>query len=138
VPRTTIEVAADLGGMVAAIDLFLPIPLIVVVTAAIILALQISGSYELILSIFRWLALALLAYVGSAILVGPEIGEAPGVARNRKSGSIASSCRCRSRSSGQPRQPICTCSRMLRWRRKVLQGRTTEMLRQGAVRRGAA
>jgi len=34
---------------------------------AIILALQISGSYELILSIFRWRALALLAYDGLAI-----------------------------------------------------------------------
>ena len=47
--------------MAAAIDLFLPIPLI---ELAIILTLQISGSYELILSIFRWRALALLAYVG--------------------------------------------------------------------------
>jgi hypothetical protein len=34
---------------------------------AIILALQISGSYELILSIFRSRALALLAYDGLAI-----------------------------------------------------------------------
>jgi len=35
--------------------------------AAIILALQISGLLKLILSIFRWRALALLAYVGVAI-----------------------------------------------------------------------
>jgi Mn2+/Fe2+ NRAMP family transporter len=40
----TIEAAADLGGMAAAINLFLPvlIPLIVVAEALIILALQIS------------------------------------------------------------------------------------------------
>jgi hypothetical protein len=35
--------------------------------AAIILALHISGYYELTLSIFRLRALALLAYVGLAI-----------------------------------------------------------------------
>ena len=60
VPRTTIEVAADLG-MAAAMDLFCRFRSL---NAAIILALHISGSYELTLSIFRWRALALLAYVG--------------------------------------------------------------------------
>jgi NRAMP (natural resistance-associated macrophage protein)-like metal ion transporter len=73
----TIEAAADLGGMAAAINLFVPvpIPLIVVVEAAIILALQVWGSYEFIRNVFRWLALALLAYVGSAILAKPDAGE---------------------------------------------------------------
>jgi Mn2+/Fe2+ NRAMP family transporter len=42
--------------------------------AASILALQVWGSYTLIRNVFRWLALALLAYVGSAILARPEIG----------------------------------------------------------------
>src|SRR3982750_3466008 len=53
----TIEAAADLGGMAAALGLFipLPIPLIVVAVAAGILALQIWGSYELIRNVFRWL-----------------------------------------------------------------------------------
>src|SRR5215213_4404200 len=66
----TIEAAADLGGMAAAIALFVPvpIPLIVVAVAAGILALQIWGSYELIRNVFRWLALVLLAYIGSAVL----------------------------------------------------------------------
>jgi hypothetical protein len=64
VPRTTIQAAAGLGGMAAAINLTCRFRS---VNAAIILALQISGSYELILSIFRWRALALLAYVGLAI-----------------------------------------------------------------------
>src|SRR5215204_2761151 len=73
----TIEAAADLGGMAAALGLFIPvpIPLIVVAVAAGILALQIWGSYELIRNVFRWLALVLLAYVGAAILAKPELGE---------------------------------------------------------------
>jgi NRAMP (natural resistance-associated macrophage protein)-like metal ion transporter len=73
----TIEAAADLGGMAAAINLFVPvpIPLIVVAEAAVILALQVWGSYELIRNVFRWLALALLAYVGSAVLAKPDPGE---------------------------------------------------------------
>jgi NRAMP (natural resistance-associated macrophage protein)-like metal ion transporter len=73
----TIEAAADLGGMAAAINLFvpMPIPIIVAAEALIILALQIWGSYEFIRNVFRWLALALLAYVGSAVLAKPDVGE---------------------------------------------------------------
>ena len=73
----TIEAGADLGGMAAAINLFvpLPIPLLVVGIGSIILALQIFGSYELIRNVFRWFALALLAYVGSAILAKPDAME---------------------------------------------------------------
>ncbi|MBR0646167.1 NRAMP family divalent metal transporter [Plastoroseomonas hellenica] len=73
----TIEAAADLGGMAAAINIFLPIPIgaIVVIEAAIILALQVWGSYALIRNVFRWLALVLLAYVGSGILAKPDVGE---------------------------------------------------------------
>jgi Mn2+/Fe2+ NRAMP family transporter len=43
--------------------------------ALTILALQIWGSYELIRNTFRWLALALLAYVGAAVLAKPDLGE---------------------------------------------------------------
>src|SRR5215203_2799787 len=73
----TIEAAADLGGMAAALGLFipLPIPLIVVAVAAGILALQIWGSYELIRNVFRWLALVLLAYIGSAVVAKPDMWE---------------------------------------------------------------
>jgi NRAMP (natural resistance-associated macrophage protein)-like metal ion transporter len=71
----TIEAAADLGGMAAAINLFLPLPIpaIVIGIAAIIFALQVFGSYTLIRSIFRWLALSLLAYLGAAILAKPDL-----------------------------------------------------------------
>jgi NRAMP (natural resistance-associated macrophage protein)-like metal ion transporter len=73
----TIEAAADLGGMAAALNLFipLPVPAIVIGVAAAILALQIWGSYELIRNIFRWLALVLFAYVGSALLAKPDAWE---------------------------------------------------------------
>jgi NRAMP (natural resistance-associated macrophage protein)-like metal ion transporter len=68
-----VEAAADIGGMAAAINLLLPIPIgwIVVLIAAIILALQMWTSYTSIRNIFRWLGLTLLAYAGSAILAKP-------------------------------------------------------------------
>src|SRR5215208_6811161 len=72
-----IEAAADLGGMAAALNLFIPLPAsaIVIGVAAFILALQIWGSYKLIRNIFRWLALVLFAYVGSALLAKPDLWE---------------------------------------------------------------
>src|SRR5947209_18125108 len=53
----TIEAAADLGGMAAALGIFmsLPIPWIVATVAAALLALQVLGSYATIRSVFRWL-----------------------------------------------------------------------------------
>jgi Mn2+/Fe2+ NRAMP family transporter len=71
----TIEAAADLGGIAWVLNLFVPIPVpwLVTITAVVVVALQILGSYELIRSIFRWLALALLAYVAAAILAKPDL-----------------------------------------------------------------
>ncbi len=70
----TIEAAADLGGMAAALGLLLPLPawLLVAAMALAIFALQLWGSYTLIRDIFRWLALSLLAYAGAAILARPD------------------------------------------------------------------
>jgi len=70
----TIEAGADIGGMVAAIRVLLPVPapFIIIPITVSVFALQVWGSYELIRSIFRWLALTLLAYVGSAILARPD------------------------------------------------------------------
>ncbi|HET9281024.1 MAG TPA: divalent metal cation transporter [Candidatus Angelobacter sp.] len=69
-----IEAGADLGGMAAALNVIVPVNMgwIVIAITLVILALQIWGSYTLIRNIFRWLALALLAYAGSAILAKPE------------------------------------------------------------------
>jgi len=71
----TFEAAADIGAMAAALNLLIPIPIerIIVPLTLVILALQIWGSYNLIKNIFRWLALVLVAYIGSAILVKPEL-----------------------------------------------------------------
>ncbi len=71
-----IEAGADIGGMAAALKLFLPVPMgaIVIVVGLLILALQIWGSYTFIRNVFRVLSLALLAYVVSAVLAHPEIG----------------------------------------------------------------
>ena len=68
-----IEAGADLGGMAAAINVITPTPIggLVVVLGIFVLSLQIRG-YKLVKNIFRWLALALLAYAGSALLARPE------------------------------------------------------------------
>jgi Mn2+/Fe2+ NRAMP family transporter len=73
----TIEAGADLGGMAAALNLFIPIPIpwLVVAIAIVILAVQLYGSYIPIRNVFRWLALVLLAYVGAAVLAKPDLGE---------------------------------------------------------------
>lgn len=69
-----IEAAADLGGIGAALNLLIPIPvpLIVVATGAIIFTIQYFGSYTLIRQLFRWLALFLFAYVVAAIMAKPD------------------------------------------------------------------
>lgn len=73
----TIEAAADLGGMAAALNLFIPLPIpwLAAGVAALIFALQVFGSYTFIRDVFRWLALALLAYVGAAILAKPDAAQ---------------------------------------------------------------
>ena len=74
----TIEAAADIGGMAAALNLLVPLPiwLIVVVVTLAVMAVQFFGSYELIRNIFRWLALTLVAYIVSALLARPDWSEA--------------------------------------------------------------
>jgi NRAMP (natural resistance-associated macrophage protein)-like metal ion transporter len=71
----TIEAGADMGGMAAALGLFVPISsrIVVVVIGVAVATLQIMGSYTLLKNIFRWLALVLLAYVGAAFLAKPDL-----------------------------------------------------------------
>ncbi|WP_279361071.1 NRAMP family divalent metal transporter [Xanthomonas sacchari] len=70
-----IEAAANLGGIGAALNLLipLPVPAIVVAAALAIFLLQFFGSYRLLKRIFRWLALALFAYVAAALLARPDL-----------------------------------------------------------------
>lgn len=77
VVANTINAGADLGALAAAINILVPIPVIWLIApvALVILALQIWGSYRLIANIFKWLTLALFAYIGSAFFARPDWGE---------------------------------------------------------------
>jgi Mn2+/Fe2+ NRAMP family transporter len=70
----TVNAGADIGAIAAAINLLVPIPMVVLIVpiAASIVALQIWGSYRLIANTFKWLALALLAYIGAALFARPD------------------------------------------------------------------
>jgi NRAMP (natural resistance-associated macrophage protein)-like metal ion transporter len=71
----SINAGADIGAIAAGFNLMIPVPawaLIVPITA-LILVIQIWGSYQLIANIFKWLTIALFAYVGSALLSKPNL-----------------------------------------------------------------
>jgi NRAMP (natural resistance-associated macrophage protein)-like metal ion transporter len=73
----TINVGADIGAIAASVNLLVPAipPGPVVLPIALgILGLTILGSYRLIARVFQWLALALVAYVGAAVLARPDLG----------------------------------------------------------------
>lgn len=69
-----VEAAANLGGVGAAVNLLVPIPVpaIVVAVAVGVVLFQLFGSYELLRRIFRYLTLALFAYVVAAVLAKPQ------------------------------------------------------------------
>ncbi|RPE76889.1 Nramp family divalent metal transporter [Vulcaniibacterium tengchongense] len=69
-----IEAAANLGGIGAALNLLIPLPVtaLVALAALAVFALQMLGSYRLLRKVFKWLALALFAYVGAALLAKPD------------------------------------------------------------------
>jgi NRAMP (natural resistance-associated macrophage protein)-like metal ion transporter len=73
----TINAGADIGAIAAAINLLVPIRAgtIIVPIAVVILALQVWGSYRLIANTFKWLTLALFAYIGAAFFAHPRLGE---------------------------------------------------------------
>lgn len=68
------EAGADIGAIAAALGLLLHVPVtgITVGVTVIIVVIQTWGSYELLLRIFKWLTVALFAYVGAAILARPD------------------------------------------------------------------
>jgi NRAMP (natural resistance-associated macrophage protein)-like metal ion transporter len=73
----TINAGADIGAIAAAVNLLLPVPIefMIIPIALVILGLQVWCSYRLIASIFKWLTLALFAYIGSAFFARPDWGE---------------------------------------------------------------
>lgn len=70
----TINAGADLLAIAAGLNLLIPIPVAAVIAPVglLILAFQVWGSYRLIARIFKWLTLALFAYIGAAFLAAPE------------------------------------------------------------------
>src|SRR5260370_9361959 len=73
----TINAGVDIGAIAAAFNLIVPISatVLVVPIAAIIVALQLWGSYRFIAKLFKWLAFVLLAYIGAALLAPPNAAE---------------------------------------------------------------
>src|SRR5713226_3864545 len=70
----TVTAGVDIGGIAAAINLMVPMPITVTIVpiAIMILVLQIWGSYRLISSTFKWLTLALFAYILAAFFARPD------------------------------------------------------------------
>jgi NRAMP (natural resistance-associated macrophage protein)-like metal ion transporter len=73
----TINVGADLGAIADAVHSVIGVQAVwlVVPVAAGIVAVQIFGSYRLICNVFKWLTLALFAYVIDAFIVHPDLAE---------------------------------------------------------------
>ena len=73
----TLNAGADIGAIAAAMNLLVPIPAFVFIVPVSlgIIGLQVFGGYRLIERVFKWLALALLAYIGAALSAKPEIVE---------------------------------------------------------------
>jgi NRAMP (natural resistance-associated macrophage protein)-like metal ion transporter len=74
VVANTINAGADISAIAAAINMFVPIPISVMVVpiAVAIVVLQVWGSYRLIMKVFKWLTLSLFAYVIAAFLARPD------------------------------------------------------------------
>jgi len=73
----TVNAGADLGAIADAVHSLTGVEAVwlVVPVGLGVLALQIFGSYRLIANVFRWLSLALLAYVVDAFIVHPDLLE---------------------------------------------------------------
>jgi NRAMP (natural resistance-associated macrophage protein)-like metal ion transporter len=67
----SINAGADISAIASAFNLILPVPVSVLIipVALAILSMQFLGSYKLIASVFKWLTLALFAYVATAFFI---------------------------------------------------------------------
>jgi NRAMP (natural resistance-associated macrophage protein)-like metal ion transporter len=73
----TINLGVDIGAIAAGVNIIVPIDpaLVIVPVTVVIVVLLVAGTYEVISRVFRWLTLALLAYVGAAFFARPDLGE---------------------------------------------------------------
>jgi NRAMP (natural resistance-associated macrophage protein)-like metal ion transporter len=74
----TLNAGADILAIAAGVNLLAPVPVTALIApiALGLLVLQVGGSYRLIARTFKWLTLALFAYVASAFFARPDWGEA--------------------------------------------------------------
>jgi NRAMP (natural resistance-associated macrophage protein)-like metal ion transporter len=72
----TINAGADIAAIAAAINMFVPIPIALMVApiGLGIVVLQVWGSYHLIVRVFKWLSISLFAYIIAAFLARPDWG----------------------------------------------------------------
>jgi NRAMP (natural resistance-associated macrophage protein)-like metal ion transporter len=71
----TINAGADIGAIAASFDLIFPhVPAgaLLIPIGVVLVVMQIWGSYRLIANTFKWLTLALFAYVAAAFFVNPN------------------------------------------------------------------
>lgn len=73
----TFNIGADLAGMGAAVRLLIPLPelLVGLVLAVVMVFLIIKLEYDRIVQVFKWLTLALFAYIITFFLVKQNFGE---------------------------------------------------------------
>lgn len=73
----TVNIGADLGAMAAVVEMLtgVPAPVLVPAFGVIILALLVFETYPVIARVFKWLTLALFAYVATAFLARPDWAE---------------------------------------------------------------
>ena len=69
----SINAGTDIGAIATAINLLVPVPVVAMIIpiSLIILGIQVWGSYRLIAKIFKWLTLALFAYIAAALYARP-------------------------------------------------------------------
>jgi NRAMP (natural resistance-associated macrophage protein)-like metal ion transporter len=77
VVANTINIGADIAAVGEATNLVIPVPrpLLVVATTALVLGLEIFISYESYAKFLKWLALALLAYPATTLIVKQPWGD---------------------------------------------------------------
>lgn len=73
----TINIGADIGAMAAAAQLVIPVnfALLALIFTVIVLTLQIFTSYQLYSKILKWLAITLLSYPLTVLLISPNWGD---------------------------------------------------------------
>lgn len=70
VVSNTINIGADLAGMVAATQLLIPLPTILasIIFTAVVITLMVHFPYRFIANKLKWLTFALFAYIGSSLV----------------------------------------------------------------------